>query len=94
MTHSNALDIDLSLRIAPSSISSGCGRRYERVFEIARNFRNEVWTPGTVRVHRTGGLPAFGDVNDGMDLTERLVAGRPKRPPVACGSRSVDATST
>jgi lysyl-tRNA synthetase class 2 len=42
MTHANALDIDLSLRIAPELyLKRLVVGGYERVFEIARNFRNE-----------------------------------------------------
>ena len=48
MTHANALDIDLSLRIAPELyLKRLVVGGYERVFEIARNFRNEGSTPGT-----------------------------------------------
>lgn len=74
-THANALDIDLSLRIAPELylkrlVIGG----FERVFEIARNFRNEgVDTRHSPEFTALEAYRAFGDFNDGMDLTERLV---------------------
>ena len=42
VTHSNALDIDLYLRIAPELYLKRCVvGGMERVFEVNRNFRNE-----------------------------------------------------
>jgi lysyl-tRNA synthetase class 2 len=75
MTHANALDIDLSLRIAPELyLKRLVVGGYERVFEIARNFRNEgVDTRHSPEFTALEAYRAFGDVNDGMDLTERLV---------------------
>jgi lysyl-tRNA synthetase class 2 len=75
MTHSNALDIDLSLRIAPELyLKRLVVGGYERVFEIARNFRNEgVDTRHSPEFTALEAYRAFGDVNDGMDLTERLI---------------------
>jgi lysyl-tRNA synthetase, class II len=74
-TRSNALDIDLSLRIAPELyLKRLVVGGYERVFEIARNFRNEgVDTRHSPEFTALEAYRAFGDVNDGMDLTERLV---------------------
>jgi lysyl-tRNA synthetase, class II len=44
------------------------------VFEIARNFRNEgVDTRHSPEFTALEAYRAFGDVNDGMDLTERLI---------------------
>ena len=75
MTHANALDIDLSLRIAPELyLKRLVVGGYERVFEIARNFRNEgVDTRHSPEFTALEAYRAFGDVNDGMDLTERLI---------------------
>ncbi len=76
-THSNALDIDLSLRIAPELylkrlVIGG----YERVYEIGRNFRNEgVSTRHSPEFTALEAYRAFGDVTDGMDLTELLIVG-------------------
>jgi lysyl-tRNA synthetase class 2 len=77
MTHANALDIDLSLRIAPELyLKRLVVGGYERVFEIARNFRNEgIDTRHSPEFTALEAYRAFGDVNDGMDLTERLVVG-------------------
>jgi lysyl-tRNA synthetase, class II len=74
-THSNALDIDLSLRIAPELyLKRLVVGGYERVFEIARNFRNEgIDTRHSPEFTALEAYRAFGDVNDGMDLTERLI---------------------
>jgi lysyl-tRNA synthetase class 2 len=75
MTHSNALDIDLSLRIAPELyLKRLVVGGYERVFEIARNFRNEgVSTRHSPEFTALEAYRAFGDVHDGMNLTERLI---------------------
>jgi len=74
-THANALDIDLSLRIAPELyLKRLVVGGFERVFEIARNFRNEgVSTRHSPEFTALEAYRAFGDVNDGMDLTEALV---------------------
>ena len=74
-THANALDIDLSLRIAPELyLKRLVVGGFERVFEIARNFRNEgVSTRHSPEFTALEAYRAFGDVDDGMDLTEALV---------------------
>jgi lysyl-tRNA synthetase class 2 len=75
VTHANALDTDFSLRIAPELflkrlVIGG----YERVFEIARNFRNEgIDTRHSPEFTSLEAYRAFGDFNDGMDLTEHLI---------------------
>jgi len=76
LTHSNALDIDLRLRIAPELyLKRLVVGGFERVFEIARNFRNEgVDTRHSPEFTALEAYQAFGDYTDGMDLTERLVA--------------------
>jgi lysyl-tRNA synthetase class 2 len=75
VTHHNALDIDLFLRVAPELylkrlIVGG----YERVFEIARCFRNEgidhLHNPEFTQIEF---YQAYADYNDLMDLTERLL---------------------
>lgn len=74
-THGNALDIELSLRIAPELyLKRLVVGGYERVFEIARNFRNEgVDTRHSPEFTALEAYRAFGDYNDGMDLVERMV---------------------
>ena len=80
-THANALDIDLSLRIAPELyLKRLVVGGFERVFEIARNFRNEgVSTRHSPEFTALEAYRAFGDVNDGMDLTEALVLAAAER---------------
>ncbi len=75
LTHSNALDIDLSLRIAPELfLKRLVVGGYERVFEIARNFRNEgIDTRHSPEFTSLEAYRAFGDVHDGMDLTEMAI---------------------
>jgi lysyl-tRNA synthetase class 2 len=75
VTHANALDIGLSLRIAPELyLKRLVVGGFERVFEIARNFRNEgVSTRHSPEFTALEAYQAFGDVNDAMDLTEALV---------------------
>jgi lysyl-tRNA synthetase class 2 len=96
MTHANALDIDLSLRIAPELyLKRLVVGGYERVFEIARNFRNEgVDTRHSPEFTALEAYRAFGDVNDGMDLTERLVVGAAEsatgRLTFTVGGRAID----
>jgi lysyl-tRNA synthetase class 2 len=77
MTHSNALDIDLSLRIAPELyLKRLVVGGYERVFEMARNFRNEgIDTRHSPEFTVLEAYRAFGDMTDGIDLTERLIVG-------------------
>lgn len=74
-THMNALDCDFYLRIAPELylkrlIVGG----YERIFEIARNFRNE----GIDHTHQPEftmieWYEAFADYNRIMDIAEGLI---------------------
>ena len=98
MTHANALDIDLSLRIAPELyLKRLVVGGYERVFEMARNFRNEgVDTRHSPEFTALEAYRAFGDVNDGMDLTERLIVEAAReatgRLTFDVGSSSIDLT--
>ena len=74
-THHNALDMPLYLRIAVELylkrlIVGGM----ERVYEIARTFRNEgVSTRHNPEFTMMESYQAFGDWNDVMDLTEELI---------------------
>jgi lysyl-tRNA synthetase class 2 len=98
VTHSNALDIDLSLRIAPELfLKRLVVGGYERVFEISRNFRNEgIDTRHSPEFTSLEAYRAFGDVNDGMDLTERLIVATAQaatgRLTFTLGDRTVDLT--
>jgi lysyl-tRNA synthetase class 2 len=75
-THHNALDTELYLRVAPELylkrlIVGG----YDRVFEIARVFRNEgLSTRHNPEFTMLELYEAFADYNDMMRLTEELVA--------------------
>jgi lysyl-tRNA synthetase, class II len=75
-THHKALDMDLFLRIAPElylkRLTVG---GFERVFEIARVFRNEgLSTRHNPEFSMLELYQAYGDYHDVMDLTEELVA--------------------
>jgi lysyl-tRNA synthetase class 2 len=76
ITHHNALDIDLYLRVAPELylkrlIVGG----FERVFEINRNFRNEgISTRHNPEFTMLEVYQAYADYHDMMTLTEELVA--------------------
>ncbi len=75
ITHHNALDIDLYLRIAPELfLKRLLVGGMDRVFEINRNFRNE----GIDRSHNPEFTmlelyQAYGDYHDMMRLTETLI---------------------
>ncbi len=75
ITHMNALDIDLFLRIAPELyLKRLLVGGLPRVYEINRNFRNE----GLDRQHNPEftmleAYEAYGDCSTVMDLTESLV---------------------
>jgi lysyl-tRNA synthetase, class II len=74
-THANALDSEFSLRIAPELyLKRLVVGGYERVFEIAKNFRNEgIDTRHSPEFTSLEAYRAFGDFRDGMDLTEQLI---------------------
>ncbi len=75
LTHSNALDLDLSLRIAPELfLKRLVVGGYERVFELGRDFRNEgIDTRHSPEFTALEAYMALADCRDGMDLTERLI---------------------
>ena len=98
ITHSNALDIDLSLRIAPELfLKRLVVGGYDRVFEIARNFRNEgIDTRHSPEFTSLEAYRALGDVHDGMDLTEKAIVAAAKaaadRLSFTVAERKVDLT--
>jgi lysyl-tRNA synthetase class 2 len=75
VTHNNALDIDVFLRIAPETyLKRAIAGGFEKVYEFARSFRNE----GVDASH----LPdftlleyyaAYWNYEDNMDFTEKLI---------------------
>jgi lysyl-tRNA synthetase, class II len=81
VTHHNALDVDLYLRVAPELylkrlIVGG----FDRVFEIARVFRNEgLSTRHNPEFTMLELYQAFADYTDMMTLTEDLVGHAAKR---------------
>lgn len=75
VTHHNALDMPLYLRIAPELyLKRLVVGGFERVFEINRNFRNEgVSTRHNPEFTMIEFYQAYADYHDLMDLTERLL---------------------
>ena len=77
VTHHNALDLPLYLRIAPELyLKRLVVGGFERVFEINRNFRNEgLSTRHNPEFTMLEFYEAYADYNDLMDLTEELLRG-------------------
>ena len=87
-THHNALDMDLYLRIAPEIfLKKLIVGGFEKVFTIARNFRNEgIDTSHNPEFTLLEAMTAYDDYKDGMDLVENLIAHALKK---ALGSAKV-----
>ncbi|MEN0068450.1 MAG: lysine--tRNA ligase [Myxococcota bacterium] len=85
VTHHNALDIDLYMRIAPELfLKRLVVGGMERVFEINRNFRNEgISVKHNPEFTMLEFYQAWATHNDLMDLTEELLSGLVKE---ICGS--------
>jgi lysyl-tRNA synthetase class 2 len=77
VTHHNALDRDLYLRIALELYLKRCViGGFERVFEIGRNFRNEgISTRHNPEFTMMELYQAYADYNDIMALVEQMVSG-------------------
>ena len=75
ITHHNALDLDLYLRIAPELyLKRLLVGGLERVFEINRNFRNEdISTKHNPEFTMLEAYQAYGDYQTMMELTEELI---------------------
>ncbi|NCC22580.1 MAG: lysine--tRNA ligase [Alphaproteobacteria bacterium] len=76
VTHHNALDTDLFLRIAPELYLKRLivGGLSDKVFEIGRNFRNEgISTRHNPEFTMMELYQAYADYNDILDLTEELI---------------------
>jgi lysyl-tRNA synthetase, class II len=75
VTHHNALDMELYLRIAPELyLKRLLVGGFERVFEINRSFRNEgVSVRHNPEFTMIEWYQAFADLDDMMDLTEGLI---------------------
>ncbi len=88
MTHHNALDMDLYLRIAPELyLKRLVVGGFERVYEINRNFRNEgVSTRHNPEFTMLEFYWAYATYEDLMDLTETLFRGLARE---VCGREQV-----
>ncbi len=77
VTHHNALDLDMYLRIAPELyLKRLVVGGFERVYEINRNFRNEgLSTRHNPEFTMLELYQAYADYRDLMDLVERLFQG-------------------
>jgi len=75
VTHHNALDMDLFLRVAPELyLKRLVVGGFERVFEINRNFRNEgLSTRHNPEFTMIEFYQAYADYQDLMDLTEDML---------------------
>lgn len=75
VTHHNALDMELFLRIAPELyLKRLVVGGFERVFEINRNFRNEgLSTRHNPEFTMLEFYQAYADYHDLMDLTENML---------------------
>jgi len=75
VTHHNALDIDLYLRVAPELyLKRLVVGGFERVYEINRNFRNEgVSTRHNPEFTMLELYQAYATYNEVMDLTENMI---------------------
>ena len=88
VTHHNALDVDLYLRIATElHLKRLVVGGFERVFEIGRIFRNEgIDTSHNPEFTMLEAYQAFADYHDMMELTESLV--------VAAAQAALDGSTT
>ena len=77
VTHHNALDVDMYLRIAPELyLKRLVVGGFERVYELNRNFRNEgLSTRHNPEFTMLELYQAYADYGDLMDLVERLFQG-------------------
>ncbi|MBS0382205.1 MAG: lysine--tRNA ligase [Proteobacteria bacterium] len=75
VTHHNALDIDLYLRVAPELyLKRLVVGGFDRVYEINRNFRNEgVSTRHNPEFTMLESYQAYATYNEVMDLTESMI---------------------
>ncbi|KPJ81293.1 MAG: lysyl-tRNA synthetase [Gammaproteobacteria bacterium SG8_30] len=89
VTHHNALDLDMYLRIAPELyLKRLVVGGFERVYEINRNFRNEgLSTQHNPEFTMLELYQAYADYRDLMDLVERMIQGLAD---TIVGSREVD----
>jgi lysyl-tRNA synthetase class 2 len=89
VTHHNALDVDMFLRIAPELyLKRLVVGGFERVYEINRNFRNEgLSTRHNPEFTMLELYQAYADYRDLMDMVERMFQGIAD---AVCGTQRVD----
>ena len=89
VTHHNALDIDMYLRIAPELyLKRLVVGGFERVYEINRNFRNEgLSTRHNPEFTMLELYQAYADYGDLMDLVERMLRGAAE---AVCGAQQFE----
>jgi lysyl-tRNA synthetase class 2 len=89
VTHHNALDLDMYLRIAPELyLKRLVVGGFERVYEINRNFRNEgLSTRHNPEFTMLELYQAYADYRDLMDMVERMFQGLAD---LVCGTRRVE----
>jgi lysyl-tRNA synthetase class 2 len=77
VTHHNALDLDLFLRVAPELyLKRLLVGGLHRVYEINRNFRNEgISTQHNPEFTMLELYQAYGDYDDMMEITEAMISG-------------------
>jgi lysyl-tRNA synthetase, class II len=98
ITHHNALDLDLYLRVAPELyLKRLVVGGFERVFELGRVFRNEGLSPRHNPEFTMLELyQAYADYGDIMELTEELIAHLARQVTgstvITYGGREVDLT--
>ena len=75
VTHSNALDADLYLRIAPELfLKRALVGGFEKVFELNRNFRNEgIDSTHSPEFSMLETYQAYGDYNDSARVTREVI---------------------
>jgi len=75
VTHHNALDRDLYLRIAPELyLKRLLVAGYEKVFELGKNFRNEgISTQHNPEFTALEAYEAYADYHDAMELAQDLI---------------------
>ncbi len=75
VTHHNALNIDLYLRIAPETYLKRCvAGGFEKVYEFARSFRNEGMDPSHLQdFTMLEYYVAYWNYEDNMNFTEKLI---------------------
>lgn len=96
VTHHNALNLDLYLRIAPETYLKRCiAGGFERVYEFARSFRNEGMDPSHLQdFTMLEYYVAYWNYRDNMQFTESLIKHAVQEVngslKVSCGEKLID----